>query len=199
MKYTQVLKSMCCGFKSCIFGSNLYGQLGLTDVILDKSGKFPKIKAYVAEGKFEDVKISVDLVPVFRVEPYQRSEPLLFAVAKDSLQNKSMPLCFSQFEEKLITSIPEYIRSGLCLAKMCLICMFQNPGKFHYKHDHITSYMLKTSLLQILYEHRNVHFKTELQNIFVKSATVFWANVFLRIYIDYFEKETLILNDSQTV
>ena len=100
-------------------------------------------------------------MPVFEINQEKVPDcPPLYAVTKDSLPNKSMPICFSQFDAEVIQSMPEYMRQGLRRAKLCKLKCFTNnsPLESHY----IDSYVLQSVLLSILFKRRYANFKKRL-------------------------------------
>ena len=173
---------------------------GVKNLKLEKSEKFPNLKATISRGVFKNVDISVDLVPVFKFPSDQSlsinnvnvqvsgennipSEPqtILYAIPKDALANKSLPICFSAIESRIIRDAPEYMRRGLRIAKILRIELFKN-NRDGFDPDDVTSYMLKTCLLRILLRNRNQRFLMDFpgnHNISEDFYAVFWASLIL--------------------
>ena len=110
--------------------------MGFKYISLDKSGRFPKLRAVIAKGIYAGTQISVDLVPVFPIKSPIPHKHVLYAVTKDSLQNKSMPLDFSQYIAQIIRNMPDYMREGIKRVKKCRLsnttCDRINANTWHF-------------------------------------------------------------------
>ena len=72
----------------------------------------------------------MDLVPVFEIKHNFPYEPFIYAEVKDSLPNKSMPICCSKYEAEMVKSMPKYMHQGLEGAKFCRKMVYKDSEFF---------------------------------------------------------------------
>ena len=94
---------------------------------------------------------------MFQIGKYEEGVPQPYIITKNSLPDLSMPNDFTEFDKKLISRLPKYVKQGLRLAKRKLDQYLKRNANSVQK-TLIDSYFLKTSLLNIVYKKRHTPF-----------------------------------------